>query len=78
MTSLHVVPDPIEVEAIAAEPLAPLLTTATFAELLGVSKNRLIQLRHEHRLPPAIRIGTSLRWDPADVAAWLRSLKEAQ
>ncbi|MFT4088252.1 MAG: helix-turn-helix domain-containing protein [Gordonia sp. (in: high G+C Gram-positive bacteria)] len=70
---------PIVASEVDAEPATaprPLYTTATLAEHLGVTPNRIHQLRHEKKLPPAVRLGTLLRWRPETIDAWLTAQEE--
>jgi|GEM_PF-2477681 len=55
-----------------------LLSVAALAEFLGVAK-RTIYNRHfaQGDLPPSIKIGTRLLFDPADVRTWLDSKKQS-
>jgi len=48
-----------------------LLTTAETAELLGISKSSLYGLRYVGEAPPAVKVGSRLRWRRADVEAWM-------
>ncbi len=50
-----------------------LLTTEDLTQILGISKSKLYRLRSEspESLPPVIRVGSSIRWRPETVAAWL-------
>ena len=57
-------------------PQRPKMTATDLAALLAVSVTRIYQLRHEGALPPAIKIGRTVRWDPDDVDAWLEASKE--
>lgn len=52
------------------EKLAPLLTIAEVADALGVDIRHVRRLVHEKRIP-YIKWGHLLRFDPADVAAWV-------
>lgn len=59
------------VPAPAAQTADRLLTTAETAEMLGVSKSSLYGLRYVGDAPPAIKVGSRLRWRRADVEAWM-------
>lgn len=52
-----------------------LLTTAEVAQFLGVPVKTLHQWRYRRTGPPAARVGRHLRYDPADLAEWLRGRK---
>ena len=54
----------------------PLLSVEEVAEYLGVPVNTLYQWRHKGTGPTAFRVGRFLRYDPADVRAWLASNAE--
>jgi excisionase family DNA binding protein len=47
------------------------LTVAELAELLSISERQVYKLAASNRIP-SFKIGGSVRFDPADVAAWLR------
>ena len=49
-----------------------LITKGELASLLGCSEWTLWQMRREGRLPPAVRVGKSLRWRPETVEAFLK------
>lgn len=53
-----------------APPLARLLTIAQVADALGVDVRHVRRLVHERRIP-YIKWGHLLRFDPADIAAWV-------
>lgn len=48
-----------------------LMTVEEVAEYLGVPVNTLYQWRHKGTGPTAFRVGRFLRYDAADVRAWL-------
>lgn len=52
--------------------LERLMTVEEVAEYLGVPVNTLYQWRHKGTGPTAFRVGRFLRYDPANVRAWLR------
>ena len=54
-----------------------LLTPADLATRYGVTIRGLRGLRYRRMLPPAIKVGTHLRWRPEDVLAWEASRLEA-
>ena len=47
--------------------------------MLGITPAAVRQARYRDKgsMPPAIRIGKALRWDPEVVAEWLREKTEA-
>ena len=51
-------------------PLTRLLTIAQVADALGVDVRHVRRLVHERRIP-FIKWGHLLRFDPADIAAWV-------
>jgi len=57
--------------------LPVLLTTADLARMLGISPMAVIRRRYRGTLPPAIKVGGSLRWDAKDIQAWLDASKSA-
>ena len=56
---------------------APLWDTATLAERLGVTERFVRRLVDERRIP-FLRIGKFIRFDPADVAAWIEQQRVEQ
>ena len=50
-----------------------LLSVEQVADFLGVPVNTLYQWRHKGTGPSAFRVGRFLRYDPADVRAWLQA-----
>lgn len=50
-----------------------LLSVEQVADFLGVPVNTLYQWRHKGTGPTAFRVGRFLRYDPADVRAWLEA-----
>lgn len=52
------------------QPLGRLLPIAEVAEALGVEVRHIRRLVHEKRIP-YIKWGHLLRFDPADIAAWV-------
>ena len=59
------------VPAPAAQTTDRLLTTAETAEMLGVSKSSLYGLRYVGDAPPAIKVGSRLRWRRVDIDRWM-------
>ncbi len=55
-----------------------LLKIDQVANLLKVSVGCMRAWRIKGEGPPAIRIGTALRWDPAEVDNWLDSRRESR
>ncbi len=57
-------------------PQSPLLMTAQqAADALTISPRLLWTLTHNRQIP-CIRIGRAVRYDPADLRAWISSRKE--
>jgi predicted DNA-binding transcriptional regulator AlpA len=56
----------------------PLLTIDDLATVLGMTPGaiRTARYRNPDAMPPAVKLGNSLRWDPTDVAAFIESRKE--
>ena len=54
-----------------------LMSVTEVAEYFGVPKRVLYNLRHRGDGPKAVRIGRELRFDPADILAWLQARKTA-
>jgi excisionase family DNA binding protein len=52
--------------------IAPLWTIEDVAAFLRIPVPTLYQWRHKRVGPRAIKIGRHLRYDPAEVRAWLR------
>jgi excisionase family DNA binding protein len=50
---------------------ATALTVSEVAEILSISERQVYKLASESVIP-SFRIGSSIRFDPAQVAAWLR------
>lgn len=59
------------VPAPAAQTADRLLGTAETAEILGISKSSLYGLRYVGDAPPAIKVGSRLRWRRVDVERWM-------
>jgi len=57
-----------------AEPLQPLLIAKEAAALLRISERKLWQLQNCGEVP-AVRLGRAVRYDPADVRAWIETNK---
>jgi predicted DNA-binding transcriptional regulator AlpA len=53
-----------------------LWTIQDLAEFLKTTPATIYGLRYRREGPAAIRVGKELRFDPADVRAWLDSRKE--
>lgn len=49
-----------------------LWSVADVARFLGVPVETVYQWRKKHYGPPAARVGRYLRYDPADVRAWVK------
>lgn len=54
-----------------AQDVKPRLTDAEAAEALGVSAEVLRKMRSRGKGPAFFRIGRAVRYDPADIAAYL-------
>jgi len=48
-----------------------LLKDSEVAALLGVSRRQVWKLRAASQLPEPVRVGGSVRWREADLAAWM-------
>lgn len=72
---LRALPDHTSDQAVI-QPSETLLTPADLAAILALSVTRIYQLRHEGVLPPAIRVGRTVRWRRHEIDTWLDSLKE--
>ena len=48
-----------------------ILNSDEFATYLGITKGALYQLKHKGALPPAIRVGNTLRWKESTILAWM-------
>lgn len=53
-----------------------LLTARQTAKMLAISERSLYSLTKSGDLP-AVRIGRSVRYDPADIRAWIKSAKKS-
>jgi len=51
--------------------ISPLLNQTQLAEILGVTEWTIWSLRRRNLLPPAIRVGKSLRWRACIVEKWI-------
>lgn len=60
--------------ATVPSPLAPLLTSREAAAILSVSARTLWTLTNEGDRP-SVRVGHSVRYDPADLRAWIERQK---
>ena len=54
-----------------------LLTTSETAERLGIRSELLAQWRYQNTGPPFHRLGRLVRYDPAQLAAWVEEQKVA-
>lgn len=56
----------------------PLLTVKELAKYLGVSASSISHNRcySPEKVPPAIKIGSHVRWRPSDVQAWIDKQSE--
>ncbi|PJM79015.1 helix-turn-helix transcriptional regulator [Bifidobacterium scaligerum] len=50
----------------------PLLKVSDLAQRYGKSESSIYRLRcyHPEQLPPAVKIGNTVRWRPEDVEKW--------
>jgi predicted DNA-binding transcriptional regulator AlpA len=55
-----------------------LLNIEQVADRLTVSVGCIRAWRSRGEGPPAIRVGAALRWDPAEVDAWLDTRRESR
>ena len=69
VVALHTEPEP------TPAPDLHLYTVETLADLLHVKPGVIRQMRHRGQLPDAIIIGRRVRWDAADIRAWLNNQK---
>ena len=63
----------IEVDA---APVRPLYTFVTLAALLDVTPGTVRQMRHAGQLPPAVKVGSRVRWRPETIDRWLAEQEE--
>jgi excisionase family DNA binding protein len=49
----------------------PLLSVRDVAEILGVDARTVRRWREERKLPPALTVGGIVRWERADIEAWI-------
>lgn len=61
-----------------ADTSRPLLTIEDVAARLAVSVGCVRAWRMKGEGPPAIRVGSSLRWAERDLEAWLESRRESR
>jgi excisionase family DNA binding protein len=54
-----------------------LMSADDVAKVLGESRRRVYELRDSHGLG-AYRVGRRIRFDPAEVAAWLESVRDPE
>ncbi len=52
-----------------------LITANDIAEILSASRPWVYKLMQEHDFPRPVRIGTGVRWDSAEVYAWIAEQK---
>ncbi len=71
---LHKLTEAVKVVHVISEEL---LTVDEVAGLLRISPSSLYNLRYAREAPPAIRVGSRLRWRRADVEAWIESRAES-
>lgn len=69
----------VATSTVPREPGRPeLLTIRQLASRLTVSVGCIRAWRLRGEGPPAIRVGTALRWDAREVAAWIDANRESQ
>jgi prophage regulatory protein len=52
------------------------LSAADVAKLLGISERHLLALHSSGRVPRPIRLGRAVRWNAAELSAWLDEKQE--
>lgn len=57
--------------------MQPLINEKQLSELIGLSLHTLRRWRVIGEGPRFIKIGSCVRYDPADIAAWLNARKDA-
>lgn len=55
----------------SSEPVLKMITADQLADILNISTRTLWRLRSQGQLPPAIRLGGSVRWSRQVVQAWI-------
>ena len=50
-----------------------LLSAAMLAKKLGVSERHVYKLRSDGRIPRSGKLGASVRWSAAEIAAWIEA-----
>ena len=50
----------------------PLIGPAQLASRLGVSRDHVYRMKDRGTLPPPVRLGHLLRWDPQVIEQWIR------
>jgi len=53
--------------------ISPLLNQTQLAEILGVTEWTVWSLRRRKLLPPAIKLGSSLRWQESTIMHWIQT-----
>jgi predicted DNA-binding transcriptional regulator AlpA len=56
--------------------IARLVTVEDYAELLRTTPTAIRRLRERGTLPPAIKVGVRVLWDPDVVERWLAEQRE--
>ncbi len=64
-------------KAASGRPAERLWTVEDTSAFLGVPVATLYQWRHHRTGPPAYKVGRHLRYDPAEVRAWLTTTRAA-
>ncbi len=67
-----------EKQVVAAQEPRPLMGGEDLATRLNISVHTLAKLRAKGVLPPAVKIGGSVRWVPEDVDAWIEAQRETE
>lgn len=70
MPSNEITEPPCE-RAASIEPLPNLLTVAELVPLLGISRTTVYEMVTKRQIPH-LRIGMMIRFDPGEIARWLR------
>ena len=53
-----------------------LFTVEDWSRLLNKSPQAIYLMRHEGKLPPAIKIGRNVYWEPSAVQGWIDANRE--
>ena len=55
-----------------------LLTVDDLARIFHCTPRAIYNRRHRGALPPPVKVGASLRWDPNTVAKWIEARSETE